>query len=53
MKLHLKIWRQKNRKVQGKLVNYTLENVNPHMSFLEMLDTLNEQLIQKRRACRV
>jgi succinate dehydrogenase / fumarate reductase iron-sulfur subunit len=48
MKLHLKIWRQKNRKVQGKLVNYTLENVNPHMSFLEMLDTLNEQLIQKK-----
>ncbi|KUF43101.1 succinate dehydrogenase/fumarate reductase iron-sulfur subunit [Myroides marinus] len=45
MKLHLKIWRQKNRKAQGQLVNYTLENVNPHMSFLEMLDTLNEQLI--------
>lgn len=48
MKLHLKIWRQKNRKAQGQLVNYTLENVNPHMSFLEMLDTLNEQLIQNK-----
>lgn len=45
MKLHLKIWRQKNRSSEGKLVDYTLDNVNPHMSFLEMLDTLNEQLV--------
>ncbi|MDR0228661.1 MAG: succinate dehydrogenase/fumarate reductase iron-sulfur subunit [Flavobacteriaceae bacterium] len=47
MKLHLKIWRQKDRKSQGKIVDYTLENVNPHMSFLEMLDTLNDELILK------
>jgi len=46
MKLHLKIWRQKNRNAEGKLVDYTLENVNTHMSFLEMLDTLNNQLIE-------
>ena len=45
MKLNLKIWRQKNREAEGKLVDYTLDNVNTHMSFLEMLDTLNEQLI--------
>lgn len=47
MKLHLKIWRQKDREDQGRLVDYTLDNVNTHMSFLEMLDTLNEVLIRK------
>ncbi|MEO6177604.1 MAG: succinate dehydrogenase/fumarate reductase iron-sulfur subunit [Flavobacterium circumlabens] len=45
MKLHLKIWRQKNAETTGKLVDYTVEDVNPHMSFLEMLDHLNEKLI--------
>jgi len=45
MDLHLKIWRQKNRNSEGKLVNYDLKALNPHMSFLEMLDTLNEKLI--------
>ncbi|MGJ1263432.1 succinate dehydrogenase/fumarate reductase iron-sulfur subunit [Sphingobacterium spiritivorum] len=45
MKLHLKIWRQEDRNSEGKLVDYELENLNPHMSFLEMLDTLNEKLI--------
>lgn len=48
MKLNLKVWRQKSRKAEGGLVDYTLDEVNPHMSFLEMLDTLNEQLIQKK-----
>ncbi|MEK6451321.1 MULTISPECIES: succinate dehydrogenase/fumarate reductase iron-sulfur subunit [Myroides] len=50
MKLHLKIWRQAGRKAEGKLVDYTLDNVNPHMSFLEMLDTLNEKLIVNKEA---
>ncbi len=45
MKLNLKVWRQKDRESQGKLVDYVLEDLNPHMSFLEMLDTLNERLI--------
>ncbi len=45
MKLNLKVWRQKDRETQGKLVDYILEDLNPHMSFLEMLDTLNEKLI--------
>lgn len=45
MDLHLKIWRQKDRKTEGKLVNYDLKGLNSHMSFLEMLDTLNEKLI--------
>lgn len=45
MKLHLKIWRQKDKNSQGTLVDYRLDDVNPHMSFLEMLDTLNEKLV--------
>lgn len=47
MKLLLKIWRQKNKSDQGKLVDYLVENVSPDMSFLEMLDVLNEQLVEK------
>jgi len=47
MKLTLKIWRQKNARDRGKLVTYELDNVSEHMSFLEMLDVLNEQLIEK------
>lgn len=45
MDLHLKIWRQKDNQSTGKLVAYDLQGLNPHMSFLEMLDTLNEKLI--------
>ncbi|MCS6972083.1 MAG: succinate dehydrogenase/fumarate reductase iron-sulfur subunit [Turneriella sp.] len=47
MKIYLKIWRQKNAQDKGRFVNYELDNVNEHMSFLEMLDVLNEQLIAK------
>lgn len=47
MTLTLKIWRQKDRKSPGKFVTYTVENVSEHMSFLEMMDVLNEQLIKK------
>jgi len=47
MKIHLKIWRQKNAKDEGKMVDYDLDQVDDHMSFLEMMDTLNEQLILK------
>ena len=45
MDLYLKIWRQKDRNTAGKLIDYKLKELNPHMSFLEMLDTLNEKLI--------
>ena len=45
MKLYLKIWRQKNGKSKGRIENHTLENVSPDMSFLEMLDMLNEEII--------
>lgn len=47
MKLTLKIWRQKNAKDQGKIVEYKVDNVSPDMSFLEMLDVLNEDLVNK------
>ena len=45
MKLTLKIWRQKNATDKGAIKTYTLDNVSEHMSFLEMMDVLNEQLI--------
>ena len=47
MKLHLKVWRQENGSQPGKMVAYTLDNVSEHMSFLEMLDLLNEDIIAK------
>ena len=47
MKLTLHIWRQKSPNHVGRMVRYEHNNVNPHMSFLEMLDVLNEELIAK------
>ena len=47
MTLQLKVWRQKNRKDSGQFENYTLDGVSPDMSFLEMLDLLNNQLIKE------
>ena len=47
MKLTLKIWRQGGQ-YKGEFVTYELPDVNPDMSFLEMLDVLNEQLVAKR-----
>ena len=47
MKLILKIWRQANAEAPGKMVTYPIDSVSPDMSFLEMMDVLNEQLIQK------
>ena len=44
MKFNLKIWRQAGPNAAGKLVDYVVEDVIPEMSFLEMLDVLNEQL---------
>jgi succinate dehydrogenase / fumarate reductase, iron-sulfur subunit len=45
VKLTLRIWRQKNTADQGKLVHYQIDGIEPDMSFLEMLDVLNERLI--------
>jgi len=47
MKLTLKIWRQQNSKSKGNFVTYNLDNISPNCSFLEMLDILNEQLINR------
>ncbi len=45
MKLTLKIWRQKGPQDKGHFETYVLDDVNEHMSFLEMLDVLNEKLL--------
>ncbi len=47
MKLVLHIWRQKNSAAPGKMVRYEMPNASEHMSFLEMLDVLNEDLIAR------
>jgi succinate dehydrogenase / fumarate reductase iron-sulfur subunit len=47
MKLTLKIWRQKNASDKGGFVTYPVDNVSQDMSFLEMLDVLNEELSEK------
>lgn len=47
MNLKLRVWRQKNRDTPGKFVEYEVRDVNPNMSFLEMLDVLNEQLTHR------
>jgi len=46
MELKLKIWRQSNRQEKGSIVNYEVKNIEPDMSFLEMLDILNQGLIE-------
>ena len=45
MDLNLKIWRQNNPEQKGKMVDYKISNISPDMSFLEMLDVLNNKLI--------
>lgn len=47
MKLTLKVWRQKSANDKGGIETYSLDNVSEHMSFLEMMDVLNEQLISE------
>ena len=48
MKLKLKIWRQSNTKDKGRFEEYNVE-AEEHMSFLEMLDVLNQQLIEEKK----
>jgi len=45
MNLTLKIWRQKDSDSKGQMVDYKVTDISEHMSFLEMLDVLNEQLV--------
>jgi succinate dehydrogenase / fumarate reductase, iron-sulfur subunit len=47
MTLNLKIWRQKGPNEKGHFMDYTAKNVSPHMSFLEMLDVVNQDLIRQ------
>jgi len=47
MNIKLKVWRQKGPNEKGKLVDYSISEVTPDMSFLEMMDVLNEQLLEK------
>ncbi len=47
MNLTLKIWRQKNAQDKGQIVDYPISGIEEDMSFLEMLDVLNQQLINK------
>ena len=47
MKLTLKIWRQENANAKGSMHTYSLDGVSPDMSFLEMMDVLNEQLMEQ------
>lgn len=46
MKLTLKVWRQRNAKVKGQFETHNIDNVSPDMSFLEMIDVLNAQIIE-------
>jgi succinate dehydrogenase / fumarate reductase iron-sulfur subunit len=45
MNLTLKVWRQKNKDTEGKFETYTVDQISSEMSFLEMIDVLNERLI--------
>jgi succinate dehydrogenase / fumarate reductase iron-sulfur subunit len=47
MKLTLRVWRQKNAEAEGAMSTYEVDGISSDMSFLEMLDTLNEELILK------
>lgn len=50
MNVKLRVWRQRNAQEQGKLVDYAINDVSPNMSFLEMIDVLNESLVAKGEA---
>ncbi len=47
MKLTLKIWRQKNAQDKGRMVTYPIDGIDGDMSFLEMLDVLNNDLVSR------
>ena len=47
MSLTLRVWRQKDARSEGRLVDYKVDGVSPDMSFLEMLDVLNESLVAR------
>ena len=48
MNINLKIWRQKTDRDKGAFKTYKLQNIDPNISFLEMLDILNNRLIKEK-----
>ncbi|MGI4900022.1 MAG: 2Fe-2S iron-sulfur cluster-binding protein, partial [Janthinobacterium lividum] len=48
MNLTLKVWRQKDAKTAGRIETYQAKDISPDMSFLEMLDVVNEDMIHKK-----
>lgn len=49
MNLTLKVWRQQNNNAQGRFETYQVKDISSEMSFLEMFDVLNEQLIEEKK----
>ena len=49
MNINLKIWRQGSSATKGGLRAYRLENIDPNISFLEMLDILNIKLVKEKK----
>ena len=47
MKITLHVWKQKNSESKGRFTTYKVDDADPDMSFLEMLDVVNESLIRK------
>ena len=45
--IKLKVWRQNTSEEQGDFITYDMQGINPHMSFLELLDVLNQKLINE------
>ena len=48
MNLTLKVWRQKNSNEQGRFETYQVKNISSEMSFLEMIDVLNEDVYKRQ-----
>ena len=49
MNVNLKIWRQQSGSTKGVLKSYRLENIDPNISFLEMMDILNSKLVKEKK----
>ena len=49
MKLHLKVWRQKSKESEGHFEVHEADGLNPNMSFLEMMDVVNDGLARERK----
>ena len=53
MNLTLKVWRQKNKNDKGGFETYNVKNISSEMSFLEMFDVLNEQLVNENKVASI